>query len=67
MKLLNEKINDLYQKQEKEMGGAGLLWMALIFAILSGFYFVPNVFSKEVIYRVTFGYLIVAFAFLAAL
>lgn len=67
MRLLNEKINDLYQSQKKGMGGAGLLWMALIFAILSGFFFVPNVFSKGVIDRVTFGYLIVAFAFLAAL
>lgn len=67
MRLLNEKINDLYQSQKKDMGGAGLLWMALIFAILSGFFFVPNVFSKGVIDRVTFGYLIVAFAFLAAL
>lgn len=67
MKLLNEKINDLYQSQKKDMGGTGLLWMALIFAILSGFFFVPNVFSKGVIDRVTFGYLIVAFAFLATL
>lgn len=67
MRLLNEKINDLYQSQKKDMGGAGLLWMALIFAILSGFFFIPNVFSKGVIDRVTFEYLIVAFAFLAAL
>ena len=67
MRLLNEKINDLYQSHKKDMGGAGLLWMALIFAILSGFFFVPNVFSKGVIDRVTFGYLIVAFAFLATL
>ena len=31
MKALNEKINNLYQSQNKNMGGKGLLWMALIF------------------------------------
>ena len=56
MKLLNEKINALYQSQKKDMGGTGLLWMALIFAILSCFFFVPNVFSKGVIDRFAFGY-----------
>ena len=26
MKALNEKINNLYQSQNKNMGGKGLLW-----------------------------------------
>lgn len=42
MKALNEKINNLYQSQNKNMGGKGLLWMALIFAVLSCYFFIPN-------------------------
>ena len=41
MKALNEKINNLYQSQNKNMGGKGLLWMALIFAVLSCYFFIP--------------------------
>lgn len=67
MKLLNEKINELYQSQKKDMGGSGLLWIALVFAILGCFFFVPNNFSDGVFAKVTFGYLIVAFVFLAVL
>lgn len=67
MKALNEKINNLYQSQNKNMGGKGLLWMALIFAVLSCYFFIPNIFSEGVIDRVIFRYLIIAFAFLATL
>lgn len=67
MKALNGKINKLYQSQKKDMGGKGLLWMALIFAILSCYFFIPNIFSDGVVDRVVFRYLIIAFAFLAAL
>lgn len=67
MKALNEKINNLYQSQNKNMGGKGLLWMALIFAVLSYYFFIPNIFSEGVIDRVIFRYLIIAFAFLATL
>ena len=49
MKALNEKINNLYQSQNKNMGGKGLLWMALIFAVLSCYFFIPNIFSEGVI------------------
>ena len=65
MKALNEKINNLYQSQNKNMGGKGLLWMALIFAVLSCYFFIPNIFSEGVIDRVIFRYLIIAFAFMA--
>ena len=65
MKALNEKINNLYQSQNKNMGGKGLLWKALIFAVLSCYFFIPNIFSEGVIDRVIFRYLIIAFAFLA--
>ena len=41
MKALNEKINNLYQSQNKNMGGKGLLWMALIFAVLSCYFLRP--------------------------
>jgi len=44
-----------------------LLWMALIFAVLSCYFFIPNIFSEGVIDRVIFRYLIIAFAFLATL
>lgn len=67
MKALNEKINNLYQSQNKNMGGKGLLWMALIFGILSCYFFIPNIFSDRVIDTVVFRYLIIAFAFLATL
>ena len=67
MKALNEKINNLYQSQNKNMGGKGLLWMAFIFAVLSCYFFIPNIFSEGVIDRVIFRYLIIAFAFLATL
>ena len=67
MKALNEKINNLYQSQNKNMGGTGLLWMALIFAVLSCYFFITNIFSEGVIDRVIFRYLIIAFAFLATL
>ena len=67
MKALNEKINNLYQSQNKNMGGKALLWMALIFAVLSCYFFIPNIFSEGVIDRVIFRYLIIAFAFLATL
>lgn len=67
MKALNEKINNLYQSQNKNMGGKGLLWMALIFVVLSCYFFIPNIFSEGVIDRVIFRYLIIAFAFLATL
>lgn len=67
MKALNEKINNLYQSQNKNMGGKGLLWMALIFAVLNCYFFIPNIFSEGVIDRVIFRYLIIAFAFLATL
>ena len=67
MKALNEKINNLYQSQNKNMGGKGLLWMALIFDVLSFYFFIPNIFSEGVIDRVIFRYLIIAFAFLATL
>ena len=67
MKALNEKINNLYQSQNKNMGGKGLLLMALIFAVLSCYFFIPNIFSEGVIDRVIFRYLIIAFAFLATL
>lgn len=67
MKALNEKINNLYQSQNKNMGGKGLLWMALIFTVLSCYFFIPNIFSEGVIDRVIFRYLIIAFAFLATL
>ena len=67
MKALNEKINNLYQSQNKNMGGKGLLWMALIFAVLSCYFFIPNIFSEGVIDRVIFRYLIIAFVFLATL
>lgn len=67
MKALNEKINNLYQSQNKNMGGKGLLWMALIFIVLSCYFFIPNIFSEGVIDRVIFRYLIIAFAFLATL
>ena len=40
MKALNEKINNLYQSQNKNMVGKGLLWMALIFAVLSCYFFI---------------------------
>ena len=53
-----EKINNLYQSQNKNMGGKGLLWMALIFAVLSCYFFIPNIFSEGVIDRVIFRYLI---------
>ena len=33
MKALNEKINNLYQSQNKNMGGKGLLWMVFIFLL----------------------------------
>lgn len=67
MKALNEKINNLYQSQNKDMGGKGLLWMALIFAILSCYFSIPNIFSEGVIDTVVFKYLIIAFAFLTTL
>lgn len=67
MKALNEKINNLYQSQNKNMGGKGLLWMALIFAALSCYFFMPNIFSEGVIDRGVFRYLIIAFAFFATL
>jgi hypothetical protein len=41
--------------------------MALIFAVLSCYFFIPNIFSEGVIDRVIFRYLIIAFAFLATL
>ena len=44
-----------------------MLWMALIFAVLSCYFFIPNIFSEGVIDRVIFRYLIIAFAFLATL
>lgn len=37
----------------------GLLWMALIFAVLSCYFFIPNIFSEGVIDRVIFRYLII--------
>lgn len=67
MKTLNEKINTLYQSQKKDMGGKGLLWMALIFAILSGCFVGCNIFSDGVFIRVAFKYLIIVFAFLTML
>ena len=45
MKALNGKINKLYQSQKKDMGGKGLLWMALIFAILSCYFFIRDRFK----------------------
>ncbi len=67
IKLLNEKINNLYQSQEKDVGEKGLLWMGLIFTILSCLFFIQNEFSNGVINRILFGYLMVAFVFLAIL
>ncbi len=39
----------------------------MIFAVLSCYFFIPNIFSEGVIDRVIFRYLIIAFAFLATL
>lgn len=67
IKVLNEKINNLYQSQKRDMGGKGLLCMALIFAVLSCHFFISNIFLDGVIARVVFGYSRIAFVFLAIL
>lgn len=67
MRMLNKKINALWQSQKKDMGEKGMLWMALIFAIFASFFMIPNKFSDGGLDRVLFRYLIVVFGLLASL
>lgn len=67
MEEVNKKINDLYQSHKKEIRGKGLVCLSAILFLLSAFCFVSNIFSKGVIERIIYGYVVVAFAGLATL
>ena len=67
IKILNEKINNLYQSQKKYMGERGLLWGAFILLIISCLFFILYFFSDKVIDKIIIRYLIIAFIFLTIL
>lgn len=58
MKVINEKINNLWQSRRKDIGEKGLLWMVLFFTIIDIMFIVYFLISKTVIDKVLFGYFV---------
>lgn len=64
MKVLNEKINRLWQSKRNDMGKKGNLWFALLFFIITVCMIIYFEISNKIVYRIVYGYFALAFSFL---
>ena len=65
MKVLNQKINGLWQSRRADMGKSGNLWMALFLGCISIFLMIAFCLSNEIAHKILCGYMVLAFSFLA--
>lgn len=65
MKVLNKKINGLWQSRRTDMGKKGNLWLALLFGCIAISLIIAFCLSSEIVDKILYGYMVLAFSFLA--